>query len=142
VTFSAGPFSVVASAYASAGAEARASGIIGFEDGKLKIGGSAGAALGIGGGASATVEIDVAQIGQMAKNVADVNDDGKVDLWDAASAVSKTAKFAVRWLSPPAPKTSSRNAFVPFTLSPFPVPGMLFWSPWHLPTSFNEPKRL
>ncbi len=92
VRASAGPFTVVASAYASAGAEARASGIIGYENGKLKIGGSAGAALGVGAGAGVTVEVDVAQIGELAKETAkraaDVNHDGKLDLNDAAAAVS------------------------------------------------------
>ena len=68
VTASAGPFSVHASAYASAGAEAKASGTIGYEDGKIKIGGSLGAAIGLGAGGSAEVDIDVKQLGQMAKN--------------------------------------------------------------------------
>ena len=97
IKLSAGPFSVVGSAYASAGAEARASGVIGYEDGKFKIGGSAGAALGLGAGAGVTVEIDVRQIGQMAKNAADVNHDGKLDLHDATAAVSKTAHKVAHW---------------------------------------------
>lgn len=97
VRVSAGPFSVVGSAYASAGAEARASGILGFQDGKLKIGGSAGAALGLGAGAGVTVEIDVAQIGEMAKHAADVNGDGKLGLDDAAAAVSKSAHRVAHW---------------------------------------------
>lgn len=94
VKLSAGPFSVTGSAYASAGAEARATGIIGFEDGKLKFGGSAGAALGIGAGAGVTVEIDVAQIGEAAKGLADVNDDGKIDLADLGAAAHKAADVA------------------------------------------------
>jgi hypothetical protein len=76
---SAGPFSVVASGYVSAGAEARATGIIGYEDGKLKLGGSLGAALGVGAGGGVTAEVDVRKIGQMARNAADVNNDGKLD---------------------------------------------------------------
>jgi hypothetical protein len=86
VKASAGPFSVKASAYASAGAEAKASGVVGYEDGKIKLGGSLGAAVGLGAGGSATVEVDVKQIGQMAKNTADVNHDGKLDLNDAKAA--------------------------------------------------------
>ncbi|MDC0707198.1 hypothetical protein POL68_01830 [Stigmatella sp. ncwal1] len=92
VKASAGPFSVTASGYASAGAEAKASGTIGFEDGKLKIGGSAGAALGLGAGGAVNVEIDVAQIGEMAKNTAvkaaDVNGDGKLGIDDAEAVVN------------------------------------------------------
>jgi hypothetical protein len=88
---SAGPFTIVGNAYASAGAEAKATGILGYEDGKLKIGGSIGAALGVGAGAGVTVEIDVGQIGEMAKNVADVNHDGKLDLGDAFAAAGKVA---------------------------------------------------
>lgn len=88
---SAGPFTIVGSAYASAGAEARATGLIGFEDGKLKIGGSAGAALGVGAGGAVTVEVDVAQIGELAKAAADVNHDGKLDLGDAKVAVDAAA---------------------------------------------------
>lgn len=94
---SAGPFSVVATGYASAGAEARASGIIGFEDGKLKIGGSVGAALGVGLGGGVTVEVDVKQIGDMAHKAADVNGDGKLGLDDAALAVTKTARRVASW---------------------------------------------
>lgn len=138
VRFSAGPFSVVASGYASAGAEARATGIIGYEDGKLKIGGSAGAALGVGLGGSATVEIDVRAIGQMAKNAADVNDDGKVDWKDAFAAVGKTAKFASRWLVPPSP---SPREFVRITPPLFTPPMVMLWSPWPIPTSFPELSR-
>lgn len=89
VKVSAGPFSVKASGYASAGAEATASGVIGYQDGKLKIGGSLGAALGVGLGGSVGVEVDVKQIGQMAKNTADINGDGKLDLRDASAAARK-----------------------------------------------------
>ncbi len=88
---SAGPFSVVASGYVSAGAEARASGVFGYEDGKLKIGGSLGAAFGVGAGGDVQLEIDVAQIGEMAKGAADLNHDGKLGLDDAMVAVEKTA---------------------------------------------------
>ena len=90
---SAGPFTIVGSAYASAGAEARATGILGYEDGKLKIGGSIGAALGVGAGAGVTVEIDVAQIGEMAKDIADVNNDGKLGIDDAFAAAGKVASW-------------------------------------------------
>lgn len=70
VKVSAGPFAVKASGYASAGAEATASGVIGYSDGKLKLGGSLGAALGVGLGGSVAVEVDVKQIGTMARNTA------------------------------------------------------------------------
>lgn len=88
---SAGPFTIVASGYLSAGAEAKASGLIGYEDGKIKLGGSVGAAFGVGGGADVAVEIDVRMIGEMAKNAADVNNDGKLDLGDAVAAIEKSA---------------------------------------------------
>jgi hypothetical protein len=88
---------VVANVYGSAGAEARATGIIGYQDGKFKIGGSVGAALGLGAGGGATVEVDVRQIGEMAKNAADVNNDGKLGLDDAGAAVSKGAKKVASW---------------------------------------------
>ncbi|MFO0595821.1 MAG: hypothetical protein U0228_10965 [Myxococcaceae bacterium] len=93
VKVSAGPFSVKASGYASAGAEAKASGVIGYQDGKLKIGGSAGAALGLGLGGSVNVEVDVKQIGTMAKNTAikygDQNGDGKLGLDDVTAGAKK-----------------------------------------------------
>ncbi|HVG56941.1 MAG TPA: hypothetical protein VNA24_00185, partial [Hyalangium sp.] len=102
VTASAGPFSVKANAYASAGAEATAKGAIGYEDGKIKISGSLGAALGVGAGGGATVEVDVKQIGEMAKNtavkVADADGDGKLSMNDAktvANNVAETAKNTV-----------------------------------------------
>jgi hypothetical protein len=98
VKASAGPFAVKASGYASAGAEAKASGVIGYEDGKLKIGGSVGAALGVGAGGAVNVEVDVKQIGEMAKNTAvnaaDVNNDGKLGVDDAKAAVSAVADTA------------------------------------------------
>jgi hypothetical protein len=139
VRFSAGPFSVVASGYASAGAEARASGVFGYEDGKLKIGGSLGAALGVGLGGSATVEVDVKQIGEMAKDLADVNDDGKVDFWDGVAAIKKTASFAAGWLTPDAPaSTSSAPAAAAVTTSGVTgSPAAATWSvaatPWAMP---------
>lgn len=94
IKLSAGPFSVTGSAYASAGAEARATGIIGYQDGKLKIGGSAGAALGLGAGAGVTVEIDVAQIGEAAKGLADVDGDGQLGFGDVVAAGKKVANVA------------------------------------------------
>ena len=102
VKASAGPFTVNASAYASAGAEAKATGVIGYQDGKIKIGGSVGAALGVGAGGSVNVEVDVKQIGEMAKNTAvaaaDVNHDGKLGLDDAKAAVDNTKKKVMGWL--------------------------------------------
>lgn len=102
VEAAAGPFSVNASAYASAGAEAKASGVIGYEDGKLKLGGSVGAALGLGAGGAVNVEVDVAQIGEMAKNtavsVADANNDGKLGFDDAKAVVDNTADKVMGWL--------------------------------------------
>jgi hypothetical protein len=103
VKVSAGPFSVTASGYASAGAEAKASGVIGYQDGKLKIGGSLGAAVGLGLGGNAGVEVDVHQLEQLAhvpqavaavKNAADLNHDGKVDAADAKAAVSNVEAAA------------------------------------------------
>ncbi|MDP2269112.1 MAG: hypothetical protein Q8N23_13970 [Archangium sp.] len=94
VKASAGPFSVKASGYASAGAEATASGVIGYQDGKLKLGGSLGAALGVGLGGSVAVEVDVAAIGTMAKNTADVNGDGKLGFDDVGAAASKATAAA------------------------------------------------
>jgi hypothetical protein len=43
-----------------------ATGIIGYENGELRIGGSAGAALGVGLGGSVQVEVDVKQTGDAA----------------------------------------------------------------------------
>jgi hypothetical protein len=136
VRFGAGPFSVVASGYASAGAEARASGVIGYEDGKLKLGGSLGAALGVGLGGSATVEVDVHMIGQMAKNAADVNKDGKIDFWDATAAVGKTAKWVGGWLHP---HTDKPRTFIRMTPVLFTPPMVMLWSPWHIPNVFKQP---
>ena len=95
VTVDAGPFSVTASGYVSAGAEASAGGTIGFEDGKLKIGGKIGAALGVGAGGSAQVEVDVAMIGEMAKNAADVDGDGKLGLGDVKAGAQALGNAAV-----------------------------------------------
>ncbi len=100
VKVSAGPFAVKASGYASAGAEATASGVFGYEDGKLKIGGSLGAALGVGLGGSVNVEVDVKQIGEMGVNTAkavgkaahdaaDIDGDGKLSLKDVGAAAKK-----------------------------------------------------
>jgi hypothetical protein len=85
---------VVGSGYVSAGAEARATGVIGYEDGKLKIGGSIGAALGVGAGGGVTVEVDVRQIGEAAKGLADVDGDGQLGLGDVAAAARKTVDAA------------------------------------------------
>jgi ElaB/YqjD/DUF883 family membrane-anchored ribosome-binding protein len=106
---SAGPFAVKGNVYGSAGAEATAKGSIGYENGKIKISGSLGAAVGLGAGGGVGVEVDVRQIGNMAQNtakpvidkakqVADVNRDGKVDTNDARAAarnVRNTANNAV-----------------------------------------------
>jgi len=136
VRFGAGPFAVAASGYASAGAEARASGVIGYEDGKLKLGGSLGAALGVGLGGSATVEVDVRMMGQMAKNAADVNKDGKIDFWDATAAVGKTAKWVGGWLHP---HTDKPRTFIRTTPVLFTPPMVMLWSPWNIPNVFKQP---
>jgi hypothetical protein len=96
----AGPFAVKGNVYGSAGAEATAKGSVGYENGKLKINGSLGAAVGLGAGGGVAVEVDVAQIGKMAQNtakpyvdkakkVADVNRDGKIDVRDAQAVATK-----------------------------------------------------
>lgn len=93
-----GPVKLMGSVYGSAGVEAQASGIIGYQDGKLKLSGSLGAAVGLGAGAKAGVEIDVAAIGKVAVNTAkaaaDVNGDGKLGLDDVGAAASKVANAA------------------------------------------------
>jgi hypothetical protein len=96
VTASAGPFSVSANVYGSAGAEARADGIIGYEDGKFRIGGSLGAAVGLGAGGGATVEVDVGQIKDMAHDAADLNNDGKLGWADAGHAAVAGVRTAIR----------------------------------------------
>ncbi len=90
----AGPFSITASGYASAGAEARASGVLGYENGRLRIGGSVGAALGVGLGGGVAVEVDVAQIGQMAHNAADRDGDGRLGLGDVVAGARQAAGLA------------------------------------------------
>ncbi len=106
---SAGPFSLRGNVYGSAGAEATARGSIGYEDGKLRISAGAGAALGLGVGGGAALEVDVGQIGNMARNTAtaaaqratqaaDVNGDGRLGMDDAqavAQAVQERASSAV-----------------------------------------------
>jgi hypothetical protein len=86
-TFSAGPFSAKVNGYGSLGAEAKVGGSIGYENGKLKFSANAGLALGIGGGGGVSGEVDLAQIGQVAKNTAlrvgDANGDGRLGLDDA-----------------------------------------------------------
>lgn len=95
LTINAGPFAVNAGVYGSAGAEATAGGAIGFEDGKLKINGRLGAALGLGGGVHANVEIDVAMIGEMALNAADLDGDGKLGVGDLKAGAEKLGEAAV-----------------------------------------------
>lgn len=102
VTASAGPFSITASGYASAGAEAKADGAVGFEDGKLVLRGGLGAAVGLGLGGDVGVEVDVAQIGQMAvntvedlpgaKQVASAVEGGADAVADGAKEVASTVK--------------------------------------------------
>ncbi len=103
VKVSAGPFAVKATGYASAGAEAKASGTIGYQDGKLKIGGSLGAALGVGLGGSVNIEVDVKQIGEMAKHeamaIGDQNHDGKLGLDDVAAGAKNLKNAAVNTVS-------------------------------------------
>ncbi|MCB9641045.1 MAG: hypothetical protein H6728_12210 [Myxococcales bacterium] len=105
-TIHAGPFSVTGSAYASAGAEARAHGSIGFDDGKLTISGGLGAALGIGAGADVAITVDVGAIGDAAVGLArqageavvdglDANNNGRLDIGDAV-AIGENAIGAVR----------------------------------------------
>jgi hypothetical protein len=81
--------------------KAEATGVIGYQDGKIKIGGSVGAALGLGAGGSVSVEVDVKQIGDMVKNTAvsavDANNDGKLGLDDAKAAVGKAADTVKGW---------------------------------------------
>jgi hypothetical protein len=90
----AGPFSFTASGYASAGAEATASGVLAYENGRLRIGGSVGAALGVGLGGGVAVEVDVAQIGQMAHNAADRDGDGQLGLGDVVAGARQAADLA------------------------------------------------
>jgi hypothetical protein len=94
----AGPFSVKANVYGSAGAEAKIGGSIGFEDGKLKLSGNLGAAVGLGAGAGANVEIDVKMIGDIAKakatEAADINGDGKLGM-DDAKAIANEVRNSV-----------------------------------------------
>ncbi len=96
----AGPFAVKGNLYGSAGAEVSAKGSLGYENGKLKLSGNLGAAVGLGAGGGVAVEVDVAQIGKMAQNTAkpyvdkakkaaDVNRDGKIDIRDAQAAAAK-----------------------------------------------------
>ncbi len=105
-TIHVGPFSVTGSAYASAGAEARAQGSIGFDDGKLTISGGLGAALGIGAGADVSITVDVGAIGdaavglaregaQAVVNTLDANNNGRLDIGDAA-AIGQSAVNTVR----------------------------------------------
>lgn len=53
-----GPVGVTANGYLSAGAEAKTSGIAGYQDGTLKLGASTGAAAGVGAGCGLQVEVD------------------------------------------------------------------------------------
>lgn len=95
ITVGAGPFSVTANGYGSAGAEATASGTFGYENGKIKFGFSAGAAVKVGLGGGIKGEIDLKQSAEMLKNggeavlkkgkeALDADGDGKLDLKDVA----------------------------------------------------------
>ena len=95
----AGPFAVKASGYGSAGAEATATGVVGYKDGKFRIGGSAGAALGLGVGGKVEVEVDVKAVATMAKNTADVNGDGKLDRKDLEAVGAKATSAVVNSVS-------------------------------------------
>jgi hypothetical protein len=87
ITASAGPFSVSASGYGSAGAEARAEGAIGYRNGKVVLKGGLGAALGLGLGGDVGVEVDVKQLGTMAIN-------GAAEVPGAKQVARATAKEA------------------------------------------------
>ncbi|TNE49574.1 MAG: EF-hand domain-containing protein, partial [Deltaproteobacteria bacterium] len=78
-----------------AGAGAEASGTIGYQDGKFSLGGSVGAGLGLGGKVGLRVDVDVVKAAQLAKDVADVDRDGKLTLNDGATAITKTADAAM-----------------------------------------------
>jgi hypothetical protein len=97
-SFSAGPFSVKGNIYGSLGAEGKLGGSIGFENGKLKLSANMGAALGIGAGGGMSMEVDVAQIGQVARNTAlrvgDANGDGRLGLDDARAMATNAANTA------------------------------------------------
>lgn len=69
VKASAGPFSVKATGYASAGAEARVSWDAGIKDGKLQFSVGGGASVGFGSGYDLGFEVDLKQLGNMAKNM-------------------------------------------------------------------------
>ncbi len=103
-----GPFSVRGAAYGSAGAEATASGIVGYQDGKFTLGGSAGAAFGLGAGGNATVQVDVAMIGQAAKNAADRNHDGKISISDAGAGAKQAASKVTSAAANKVKKTASK----------------------------------
>ena len=78
-----------------AGAGAEASGTVGYQDGKFSLGGSVGAGLGLGGKVGLRVDVDVVKAAQLAKDVADVDRDGKLTLNDGATAITKTADAAM-----------------------------------------------
>lgn len=78
-----------------AGAGAEASGIAGYQDGKFSLGGSAGIGLGLGGKVGVRVDVDVVKAAQIAKDVADVDRNGKLTLNDGATAITKTADLAM-----------------------------------------------
>lgn len=61
----AGPFSASGNLYGSAGLEATASGVAGYKDGVLKLGGSAGASAGLGFGGGFEVGLDTAKASQV-----------------------------------------------------------------------------
>ncbi len=85
-------FRVTVSGEAWAGAGAEASAQAGYENGKVSFGASAGAGLGLGGKVGVKVEFDAAKAAQMAKEVADVDGDGKLTLHDGAVALNKAKK--------------------------------------------------
>jgi hypothetical protein len=97
-TISAGPFSVKANGYVSYGGELTGGGTIGYKDGKVTLGANFGAALGLGAGGGVTMQVDVAQIGQMAKNTAvrlgDANGDGQLGMDDVQAMANSTMNTA------------------------------------------------
>lgn len=65
-----GPVGVTGHGYVSAGAEAKASGVAGYQDGMVRFGVSAGAAAGVGMGGGFEVDVNAAQITQGLKHAA------------------------------------------------------------------------
>ena len=94
----AGPFQASGTAYVSAGAEAVAGAGVSYEDGKFTLNLNLGAAVGIGAGASGSVTVDVEMIGEMAHDLADANNDGKLGIDDAFIIGKKVAHGTVNLL--------------------------------------------